>query len=284
MYNMQENQRDHQDQAIANLLTQASIVGSYGEMVDCLDKIMSWAIIGATFIIWLLLTRLASTRILVIIATPLVAASFIFGDTCKNLFQGIVFVYAIRPFSVGDECDIGEDSPLRVTSIGVWKTIFSKTIKGRQVKVKYPNSELANKRVLINREFLGEQETMGNDESKSDKTAPEESNKPAVPEAPISNKPAAPDDEGSNNLAAQDHEGSSKPAAPDHERTKQASSARPRTAELTLQHSTSSPSCDLEMPWNPTLQQCQTWNFLVISLLSFFQTFLYCLQYFHKRQ
>ncbi|KAJ8452555.1 hypothetical protein Cgig2_000144 [Carnegiea gigantea] len=184
MLHRQENQRDHQDQAIANLLTLANIVGSYREMVDCLDKIMSWAIIGATFIIWLLLTRLAGTRILVIFATPLVAASFIFGDTCKNLFQGIVFVYAIRPFGVGDECDTGEDSPLRVTSIGVWKTIFSKTIKGSHVTVIYPNSELANKRVLISRkihfEQLGEQETAGDDESKNDKTAPEESNKPAL--------------------------------------------------------------------------------------------------------
>ncbi|KAJ8423879.1 hypothetical protein Cgig2_001545 [Carnegiea gigantea] len=124
---------------------------------------------GATFIIWLLLTRLASTRILVIFARPLVAASFIFGDTCKNLFQGIVFVYAVRPFSVGDICDVGEDSPVSL-SIYDWRVENNllQDHKGSQEKVINPNSELANKRVLIIHKFhfeqLGEQETEGNDE------------------------------------------------------------------------------------------------------------------------
>ena len=92
-----------------NCLFLANAVGSGTELVDYLNAIISGVIIGATFIVWLLLTKLASTKVLVVIASPLVAASFIFGDTCKNLFQSIIFVYVLHPLDVGDSCDIHED-------------------------------------------------------------------------------------------------------------------------------------------------------------------------------
>lgn len=137
------------EMAQKNCLFLANAVGSGTELVDYLNAIISGIIIGATFIMWLLLTKLASTKVLVVIASPFVAASFIFGDTCKNLFQSIIFVYVLHPFDVGDSCDIHEDHKMEVKSINVWKTTFSKTDDaGNQVEVIYPNSELANKKII----------------------------------------------------------------------------------------------------------------------------------------
>jgi len=109
----------HQEMVQKNCLFLANAVNSGMELVDYLDAIINGVIIGATFILWLLLTKLASTKVLVVIASPVLAASFIFGDTCKNLFQSIIFVYVLHPFDVGDLCDIEEDHKVSL-SIANW--------------------------------------------------------------------------------------------------------------------------------------------------------------------
>ncbi|XP_074292553.1 mechanosensitive ion channel protein 10-like [Silene latifolia] len=118
------------------------------EVVKCLNQVMSGIIIVAIFLMWLLLTGLASTKILVIIASPALAATFIFGDTAKGLFQGLIFVYVVHPFDVGDLCLI-DGELLEVVRISVWCTTFSniRTI-GEQQQVIYPNSVLALKNVV----------------------------------------------------------------------------------------------------------------------------------------
>ncbi|KAL2940838.1 Mechanosensitive ion channel protein 10, partial [Bienertia sinuspersici] len=78
------------------------------EVAGCLNKVISWLLIGVIFIMWLLLTGLATTKVLLLIASPLLAATFIFGNTCKTLFEGILFVYVIHPIDVGDLCYIDE--------------------------------------------------------------------------------------------------------------------------------------------------------------------------------
>lgn len=95
-----------QERARKNCLLLANTLSSAKEVVDCLNKIISWLLIVATFIMWLLLTGLASTKVLVLIASPLLAATFIFGDACRTLFQGIMFAYVVHPFDVGDLCVI----------------------------------------------------------------------------------------------------------------------------------------------------------------------------------
>lgn len=79
-------------------------LSSAKEVAEFLNKIISWVLIVATLILWLLLTGLATTKVLVLIVSPLLAASFVFGDTCKSFFQGIIFVYVVHPFDVGDLC------------------------------------------------------------------------------------------------------------------------------------------------------------------------------------
>ncbi|XP_074292521.1 mechanosensitive ion channel protein 10-like isoform X2 [Silene latifolia] len=98
---------------------------SENEVVKCLNRVISGIIIAVTCIMWLLLTGLAKTNVLVLIASPLLAATFIFGDTAKLLFQGLIFVYIVHPFDVGDLCVI-DDKLLEVRRIGIWCTTFSK--------------------------------------------------------------------------------------------------------------------------------------------------------------
>ncbi|GMH17601.1 hypothetical protein Nepgr_019442 [Nepenthes gracilis] len=76
------------------------------KVVDCLNKLMIGFLIAAVILSWLLLTELATTKLLVIIASPILAATFIFGDTCKTLFEGIIFAFVKHPFNVGDLCII----------------------------------------------------------------------------------------------------------------------------------------------------------------------------------
>ncbi|GMH16013.1 hypothetical protein Nepgr_017854 [Nepenthes gracilis] len=76
------------------------------EVVHCLDMIMSAAVIAVIIIAWLLLTGVATTKLLVLIASPFLAVTFIFGDTCRTLFEGIMFAFVKHPFDVGDLCII----------------------------------------------------------------------------------------------------------------------------------------------------------------------------------
>lgn len=95
-----------QERASNNCIFLANTLSSAKEVVDCLNKIISCLLIAATFILWLLLTGLATTKVLLLIVSPLLAATFVFGDTCKTLFQGIIFVFVVHPFYVGDLCVI----------------------------------------------------------------------------------------------------------------------------------------------------------------------------------
>ncbi|KNA16757.1 hypothetical protein SOVF_086220 [Spinacia oleracea] len=140
-----ERIRKWMEGARTNCLLLANTLSSAKEVVDCLNKIISTLLIAATFVMWLLLTGLATTKLLVVIASPLLAATFIFGDSCKTLFQGIIFTYVVHPFDVGDLCVI-DQKMMEVRTIGVWKTTFTKV--GTQEEVIFTNTQLANKDII----------------------------------------------------------------------------------------------------------------------------------------
>ncbi|KAH9626939.1 hypothetical protein KSS87_003890 [Heliosperma pusillum] len=130
-----------------NCLFLANTLRSAKEVVDCLNDIISILLICTSIILWLIFTGL-NTDELLLIASPLIAATFLFGDTCKTLFQGIIFVYVVHPFDVGDLCVV-DGRMMEVNSVGVWKTMFSNIEKiGTREEVIYPNSELAKKTII----------------------------------------------------------------------------------------------------------------------------------------
>lgn len=57
-------------------------------------------------IIWLLILGIATSKFLVFISSQLLLVAFIFGNTCKTVFEAIIFLFVIHPFDVGDRCEI----------------------------------------------------------------------------------------------------------------------------------------------------------------------------------
>jgi len=87
--------------------------------------------------------------VLVLIATPIVGASFIFGGSLATLFQGIMYVYVVHPIYVGDLCSV-DGEKMVVKGVGVWTTTFCTVEKlGSIEEITHPNSLLATK-VVVN--------------------------------------------------------------------------------------------------------------------------------------
>lgn len=69
-------------------------------------------------ILWLTLMGFLTTQALVLIISQLVLAAFMFGNTVKNIFESIIFLYVMHPFDVGDRCII---DGVQVTDIFILK-------------------------------------------------------------------------------------------------------------------------------------------------------------------
>ncbi|GAB4842507.1 hypothetical protein Ancab_012481 [Ancistrocladus abbreviatus] len=115
------------------------------EVVDCLNLIMSGLVIAVVILARLLLTGIASTKVLIAIMSPFLAATFIFGDTCKTLFEGIIFAFVKHPFAVGDRCII-DGIEMEVKRMSILTTIFLKLSPPEEIF--YPNSVLATKPIV----------------------------------------------------------------------------------------------------------------------------------------
>ncbi|KAH7574437.1 hypothetical protein ACOSP7_008533 [Xanthoceras sorbifolium] len=109
--------------------------------VKQLNKLVTVILGILTFVIWLLLTEIATTQVLVVLSSQLVVAAFIFGNTCKTIFEAIIFVFVMHPFDVGDRCVI-DGVQLLVEEMNILTTVF---LKLDNEKIYYPNSVLATK-------------------------------------------------------------------------------------------------------------------------------------------
>lgn len=74
--------------------------------VKQLNNLVTGILIVIMIIVWLLLTGIATTKVLVFLSSQLVLAVFVFGNTCKTIFEAIIFVFVMHPFDVGDRCVI----------------------------------------------------------------------------------------------------------------------------------------------------------------------------------
>ncbi|KAL4590171.1 hypothetical protein LXL04_003094 [Taraxacum kok-saghyz] len=109
--------------------------------VDELNKLVTVVIVFVAIIVWLLLTEIATTKILVFLSSQLVVAAFIFGNTCKTVFEAIVFVFMMHPFDVGDRCVI-DGVQMVVEEMNILNTVF---LRFDNEKIYYPNSVLSTK-------------------------------------------------------------------------------------------------------------------------------------------
>ncbi|XP_017970289.1 PREDICTED: mechanosensitive ion channel protein 8 [Theobroma cacao] len=92
-------------------------------------------------VIWLVLLEIASSRIILLFSSQLVVAAFIFGNTCKTIFESIIFLFIIHPFDVGDRCEI-DGAQFVVEEMNILTTVF---LRFDNLKITFPNSVLSTK-------------------------------------------------------------------------------------------------------------------------------------------
>ena len=57
-------------------------------------------------IICLVILGIATSKLLLFVSSQIVVVAFIFGNTCKTIFEAIIFLFVMHPFDVGDRCEI----------------------------------------------------------------------------------------------------------------------------------------------------------------------------------
>ncbi|MCL7032588.1 hypothetical protein MKW94_024023 [Papaver nudicaule] len=92
-------------------------------------------------IIGVLILEIATTKFLVLISSQLILVAFMFGNTCKMVFEAIIFLFVMHPFDVGDRCEI-ETVQMVVEEMNILTTVF---LRYDNQKIIYPNSVLATK-------------------------------------------------------------------------------------------------------------------------------------------
>ncbi|XP_076942182.1 mechanosensitive ion channel protein 8-like [Bidens hawaiensis] len=94
-------------------------------------------------VICLLILNIATSKLLVFISSQIVVVAFIFGNTCKTIFEAIIFLFVMHPFDVGDRCEI-DGVQLIVEEMNILTTVF---LKWDNEKVYFPNSTLATRAI-----------------------------------------------------------------------------------------------------------------------------------------
>ncbi|KAK4283455.1 hypothetical protein QN277_000403 [Acacia crassicarpa] len=109
--------------------------------VDELNNLVSVVVLIIIIIVWLLLMGFLTTQVILFISSQLLLSVFIFGNAAKTLFEGIIFVFVMHPFDVGDRCVI-DGVQMTVEEMNILTTVF---LRYDNEKIFYPNSVLATK-------------------------------------------------------------------------------------------------------------------------------------------
>ncbi|KAJ7557065.1 hypothetical protein O6H91_05G110500 [Diphasiastrum complanatum] len=96
-------------------------------------------------IIWLLVLGIATTHLLVFISSQLLLIVFVFGNTCKTMFEAIVFLFVMHPFDVGDRCVV-DGVQMMVEEMNILSTLFFRYDNGS--KIWFPNALLSTKSIM----------------------------------------------------------------------------------------------------------------------------------------
>ncbi|KAE9467459.1 hypothetical protein C3L33_00643, partial [Rhododendron williamsianum] len=72
--------------------------------VQQLHKLASAVVSVIIIVISLLVMGLATTKFIFFVVTQLVLVGVMFHNTCKTIFESIIFVFVMHPFDIGDRC------------------------------------------------------------------------------------------------------------------------------------------------------------------------------------
>ncbi|GAB4842342.1 hypothetical protein Ancab_012312 [Ancistrocladus abbreviatus] len=114
-------------------------------LVNCLNGIMTLGVVVVVIFSWLLFMEIGTTKVLLLVTSPLLAATYVFSDSVKMFIEGVIFAFVRHQFNVGDRCLIDEIE-MEVKHISILTTSFLK-ISGGEVTI-YPNSILATKTIV----------------------------------------------------------------------------------------------------------------------------------------
>ncbi|KAK4258459.1 hypothetical protein QN277_004906 [Acacia crassicarpa] len=111
--------------------------------VNQLHRILNFIVGIIILVIWLLILGIATTKFLLFVSSQLVLVAFIFGNTCKTVFEAIIFLFIMHPFDVGDRCEI-DGIQMVVEEMNILTTTF---LRYDNLKIIVPNSVLATKAI-----------------------------------------------------------------------------------------------------------------------------------------
>lgn len=122
--------------------------------ISKLDGVLMFIGLIIVIFIWLLIFNGDSTvSNIVPLSTFVVGFSFIFGNSAKNIFESMIFIFATHPYDVGDLVCIDEEW-MFVKEFGLLSTTFRTTVNAEIVA---PNAMLATKKYIYNSRRSGAQ-------------------------------------------------------------------------------------------------------------------------------
>uniref|UniRef100_A0A803LTQ3 Mechanosensitive ion channel MscS domain-containing protein n=1 Tax=Chenopodium quinoa TaxID=63459 RepID=A0A803LTQ3_CHEQI len=109
--------------------------------VQQLHKMASAIVTVVIFVVFLLLMGLATPKVVAFVITQMVVLGVIFHNTCKTIFDCIIFVFVMHPFDIGDRCKV-DGVQMIVEEMNILTTVF---LRYDMEKIYYPNSALLSK-------------------------------------------------------------------------------------------------------------------------------------------
>ncbi|XP_030447030.1 mechanosensitive ion channel protein 6-like [Syzygium oleosum] len=111
--------------------------------VDDLHNMLDILIAIIIAVIWLIILGVPIMQFLVFISSQFILLAFVFGNSCKMVFEAIIFLFVMHPYDVGDLCEV-DGMPMVVEEMNILTTVFRKF---DNLKMRYPNSILATKAI-----------------------------------------------------------------------------------------------------------------------------------------
>ena len=122
--------------------------------ISKLDGVLMFIGFIIVVFIWLLIFNGDSTvSNIVPLSTFVVGFSFIFGNSAKNIFESMIFIFATHPYDVGDLVCI-DDEWMFVKEFGLLSTTFRTTVNQEIIS---PNALLATQKYIYNSRRSGAQ-------------------------------------------------------------------------------------------------------------------------------
>ncbi|XP_021282535.1 mechanosensitive ion channel protein 10-like [Herrania umbratica] len=109
--------------------------------VQQLHRLASAIVSVIIIVVSLLVMGVATIKVVFVVTSQLLLVGFMFQNTCKTIFESIIFVFVMHPFDVGDRCVI-DDVQMIVEEMNILTTVF---LRYDMEKIYYPNSVLITK-------------------------------------------------------------------------------------------------------------------------------------------